>query len=223
MQPGPTYIVACPHCGELAQQHTVASGNTFGAIFWSDGKQDAPMLPDYPVVTKCSRCFGIYWLEDARQLGELSFRSADAPQNWQDAPELVQLTVADLVQALATGFGDFPERERYLRIRLWWAINDMIRYRTRELGPIGFEPASHEHEQHRVLLVDNCVRLAELLDEERPEHRIMKAEIARELGQFEEARRLLLHVPDEYVWVAKQLRELVDEQESGVRRLFDPE
>jgi hypothetical protein len=223
MQPGPTYIIACPLCGALAKQHTVASGNTFGAIFWSDGKQDAPMRPDYPVVTKCGRCYTIYWVEDARQLGELPLRAADAPGDWHDAPGLTHLSVDDLSQALSAGLGDFPERERHLRIRLWWAINDMIRYRPSGGSPLALERASQEYEQHRVTMVDNCVRLAELLDEGRPEHRIMKAEIARELGQFGEARRLLLHVPDEYAWVARQLAELVADGDSSIHRLFQQE
>ena len=49
MRPGPTIIKKCSVCSELIQQHTIRSGNTFyGAIFWTDGKREAPMFPDQP-------------------------------------------------------------------------------------------------------------------------------------------------------------------------------
>lgn len=45
MIPGFARILCCPHCGTKKKVMTLASGNTFEARFWSDNKQDAPMLP----------------------------------------------------------------------------------------------------------------------------------------------------------------------------------
>jgi uncharacterized Zn finger protein len=56
MIPGPTVIYECSSCGKHIEQQTIVSGNTFGARFWTDGKVDAPMLPDEPWLVKCQHC-----------------------------------------------------------------------------------------------------------------------------------------------------------------------
>ena len=43
MLPGPTIIRRCSACGNPIAQGTLASWNTFGARFWTDGKMEAPM------------------------------------------------------------------------------------------------------------------------------------------------------------------------------------
>ena len=44
MLPGPTIIKKCLVCSKSIEHHTIGSGNTFGATFWTDGKREAPML-----------------------------------------------------------------------------------------------------------------------------------------------------------------------------------
>jgi hypothetical protein len=58
MQFGTTIIKKCLECSGLIKEYTIMSGNTFGAIFWTDGKRDAPMLPDLPWLVKCPH-FGL--------------------------------------------------------------------------------------------------------------------------------------------------------------------
>jgi hypothetical protein len=53
MLPGPNVIRQCNHCQKPFTEPTLMSGNTFGATFWTDGKQEAPMLPDMPWLVKC--------------------------------------------------------------------------------------------------------------------------------------------------------------------------
>ena len=62
MIPGPNIIIKCPSCGKLHQRKSIISGNTCGAIFFSDGSRIAPMLPDFPYFVKCqkSEC-GVYF------------------------------------------------------------------------------------------------------------------------------------------------------------------
>ena len=62
-------------------------------------------------------------------------------------------------------------KERYARIRAWWASND----RRREGGD---DTALSPRE------TANLERLAQLLDPAEPNHRLMRAEILRELGRF---------------------------------------
>ena len=48
--PAPPTIIECPHCNDKALKAGILSGNTFGAVSWSDGKMVAPMLPDFPTL-----------------------------------------------------------------------------------------------------------------------------------------------------------------------------
>ena len=54
MIPGANLIIKCPACQFLHQRESLISGNTFGAEYFSDGKRDAPMLPDFPYFVKCN-------------------------------------------------------------------------------------------------------------------------------------------------------------------------
>ena len=71
MTPGPCQIIECPACGALHQLATAASGNTFGALLWSDGKLDAPMLFNSPDIARCSHCRALFMLELVNVVGEL--------------------------------------------------------------------------------------------------------------------------------------------------------
>ncbi len=63
--PGPTIVRECPKCRVPIEEPTMASGNTIGARFWSDGKMVAPMLPNYPWLVKCSKCKHLFWVDEA--------------------------------------------------------------------------------------------------------------------------------------------------------------
>ena len=56
MKLGPQRIIECPYCSALAQHRTLDSGNTLGAVVWTDGRQYAPMMVEPPAVVKCHAC-----------------------------------------------------------------------------------------------------------------------------------------------------------------------
>ena len=62
---------------------------------------------------------------------------------------------------------------KYIRIRAWWSFNDAYRRRAAEDFRV---PPDQE---------TNLRRLLQLLDTNHPEKSIMKAEILRELGEFD--------------------------------------
>ena len=70
MMPGPTLIKKCSACQQLIEEETLLSGNTCGAVFWTDGACDAPMLPDRPELVKCPFCKALVWLEELEQVGD---------------------------------------------------------------------------------------------------------------------------------------------------------
>jgi len=50
---GANEILVCTTCGEKMSRPTTLSSNTFEAIYWSDGKREAPMCPDSPWLVLC--------------------------------------------------------------------------------------------------------------------------------------------------------------------------
>lgn len=101
-----------------------------------------------------------------------------------------------------------PEKERYLRIRAWWAAND--RYR------VPLEQVSNEQQP------DNLRKLATLLDEKEPNDRLMKAEIYRELGMFDESLSCLdVEFPEEFASAVATIRDLATNQHCRVAQIRD--
>ena len=71
MIPGPKYVYECSRCSGPISYRTMASGNTFNSILWSDGKLDAPMMPDQPAAVICPHCRELVWLQDLKNLGPI--------------------------------------------------------------------------------------------------------------------------------------------------------
>ena len=212
MQPGPDEIRACPDCGKPFRTHTMLSGNTFGARYWSDGKCDAPMLPESPVVARCPHCRSVFWIEDTTLLGEddpvNSGPVGEGAELWNDAQKPVSLDGEGYEEAIA--LNSDVERERFLRVRYWHAVNDP----HREAGA-GEDGGPFMNPQHR----DNLKALLVLLNEDQePSERIMKAEVFRELGLYREALWLLSDVPADISWAASQITAMA---RAGISRVFE--
>ncbi|MFO7652410.1 MAG: hypothetical protein R6X25_01160 [Candidatus Krumholzibacteriia bacterium] len=178
MLPGPDAIRCCTVCGGEFRHRTLASGNTLGARFWTDGKMEAPMLPDQPELLRCPHCGALVWLEDATQVGEQwgsPFEDDEIAD--RNTPAATIPTSQEHRRHLAEVSGD-PERERYVRLRIWWAEND-ARRAGGDQAPLA--PAEAE----------NLFALLPLLDEEDDSERLLKAEAMRELGLFPSAASLL--------------------------------
>ncbi len=211
---GPEKVLSCPHCAAPARLFTLRSGNTSGAVFWTDGKMSAPMLPQAPTITRCQACSLAYWISDAPVLGEMALSSAGAyPSEWTSAPEVAHLGEADLLAALAEGLGSDPARELALRNLAWQAANDARR-------PPAFDPTRVTAADLSPAAVENLARLLELADPDTPEGRLVRAEGARELGRFEEALAALAEpFPARYQGAAEAIRRLAAAGDTTVRLL----
>ena len=176
-QPGPDIIRECPQCQISIRQQTTMSGNTIRAQYWTDGKMIALMLPDLPWLVKCPKCGTLFWLDEAKKIGAEGGLWGD-DTTWPDAVSSSLPSEADFLSMLSAG--PLPrEKELYARTRAWWAANDAAR--TNEMATVSFSPAQEE----------NLHALAGLQDEKNPDERITKAEIFRELGEFDECIELL--------------------------------
>lgn len=215
MIPGPDQIVACPSCEALAKYTTLMSGNTFGARVWTDGKQVAPMLPRRPAVVKCLCCAECYWLADAREVGTVQAWGDEGRQvdpAWRAAPVVQEPSEKEYYHALQKGLAADSQQERTLRVLAWWRRNDKFRD-ARQAEAVSIATASGPGR-------NNLKHLLRLLDEADENDRLMKAEVLRELGEFDSANQVLSRVTSvEYVTVVHQLRLLCDAGDVSVREL----
>ena len=231
MIPGPTLIIACPECDFLMEKDTVTSGNTLGARYWSNGKVTAPMLPDYPAITSCGGCHAFFWIQNAKvkktipfgldgtidelilnfdvksflkkrkkgdQLLEREKEKDSKPKEKKKEKDLgvKGLTLKELNRAINEGLGNTKERELYLRKHLWWAVND--------------KENENKDASIKKIKQSNFIGMEALLSQANPEDCIMKAEIKRQSGDFQEALKYLTDLPEEYHWVSEQIKQEIN-------------
>ncbi len=133
------------------------------------------MLPRYPPLARCPHCATLLWLPAAEEVGIEHPGEVGTP-GVEDPPAP---TAEDLLEALKTPPAAAQDEEVFIRVEAWHAANEPQRQ-----DPRGDPPHSPESEA-------NMKTLSRLLDPRDPEQRIMKAELHRELGSFDEAERLL--------------------------------
>ena len=207
MLPGPNLIKQCSQCEQPFAEPTLMSGNTFGATFWTDGKREAPMLPETPWLVKCPHCGQMLWLDEAKELGEEE--PFGRSSRWPGARRYAELTESDYLAAVGMPLADSAEKVRYIRMRAWWAANDRLRRDSGEAG--GAVPEDTRH---------NMEALLAGLSEADQQERLMRAELARELGRFDEAVRLLAtNYSDELQHVVRRISDLVKERKTRVETL----
>ena len=205
---GPTLIRKCIGCGNLFSQMTIGSGNTFGATQWSDGKLDAPMLPDQPALVKCPTCSAVVWIEEQEVTGEISKWGSRGEANpaFENARSYDTPTFDDYIEFLNLGNCN-KERQRYVRLRAWWHSNDFQRFTGSEFPPTDSKIANME-------------AFALLLDEHDETDRLMKAKIYRELGRYADTEGLLKRPLSAGIMPAIDLiRELVRQRERNVTEI----
>lgn len=174
LTPGPLVLLECPGCKQGLREFSIRSGNTIGAKWWTDGKMDAPMMPLRHALGKCPHCRELFWIADAKKLTELG----NSEDKWAKAERLLDPVEEDyLAAAMAKGVP--REREIQARKRAWWLANDTVRGRPERT--LAWSGARRE----------NLEKLSALINEHDECEIILKAEIARELGQFEACAKLL--------------------------------
>src|SRR5574344_1230270 len=176
---GPNYVYKCPNCGNLITKGSLMSGNTFGAKIFSDGKRIAPMLPEFPNLTKL------------KEIGTYEWGDNENPQ-WQKADNADFLEIEDYYNAIIKGIAENKNEELIIRKQIWWSYNDRIRE--------GQEIFNDESDELRWL--ENVQKLKALLDQTDINQRIMIAEINRNLGDFETCINVIQSIDnDELNWL----------------------
>lgn len=208
MLPGTTYVRECPHCSGKFTQPTMASGNTFGAKFWPDGKMEAPMMPSYPAYVGCPHCNESFWVEDTkvikslswneeRELPDVIFDSSHNPIPYKKPTKTIYL------QGLKNS-NLSKENEIYLRTKLMQLYNDVNRDQKVQ------RPSTEAQ-------IKNWKRLLEILGSELTQEKLLKIEIHREMGNFDEAKKCFTGEFDEdYMETMERLDKLIEARDSRV-------
>jgi hypothetical protein len=205
MLPGPTIIKICSECSGLVAEDTVMSGNTFGATFWTDGKRDAPMLPDQPWLVKCPHCQASIWIDEQDKAGEIDDSSKN--EKFKDAKSYRTPKLKDYFNILNIGNLD-KKKELYLRFRAWWAGNDERRETVSARNYLSDEEKA------------NLEGLYRILDYSNDNDRLMMAELKRELGEFDDA-GAIMNEPfgNGLTQAASIIKELIEKKELFVAEM----
>lgn len=182
-------IKQCPDCGSEFKAWEVSSCNTFGAKYYTDGYVKGPMYDAGSLLLICPECSKYFWREDVPTLESMShskYFTKYAENSDKKSPRhAAWVEGRDYEDMVRQSFWRTKDEERYIRIRAWWSSNGPYRDEsTLEFG------LSSEQKK-------NLRRLLHLLDTDDPDEALMKAEILRELGQFEECLKLLANPFDE--------------------------
>lgn len=203
-------IIECPKCSKLCTAMSLVSCNTFGATFYTDGFIKGPMYDEVSRILRCpnNKCFEVFWNDEtlvSRTVRDDYFYKSE---------ELVNLG-----KARPVGMSNYPwlikiklwrtiNEEKYIRIRAWWYWNDSRRKKAKSEESLP-EPA-----------VNNCERLLELLDTKVHNENIMRAEILREIGRFQEClKQLNRKLPKKYEKVVNIIRKLAEEKKCCVSEI----
>ncbi len=188
MLPGPNYIYKCPSCGNFIKRGSLISGNTYGAKLYSDGKRVAPMMPEFPDLTKCKKCNAIFWLS---KLEEIGTEELDDSHNskWKDADDAEFLEINDYFKALGLGISENINKERFIRREIWWAYNDKVRE--------GEGEKMFDNEDDEMRWKENLLNFIKLLDTSDINSMIMKAEIRRSLGEFDKCIKIMQSIDNQ--------------------------
>ena len=180
----------------------------YGAIYYSDGECDAPMLPEYPDYVKCPVCGVLFKIITAAIVKTMIVGqdpSTKTEENSND-PFVKSLTVDEYIQAINDGFynackkgsDEWKEDLLSLRIFLWRKLNHRI-WKDNNTAKIvkGMKDADTNT---RDIYDKNCRQILSLLKENSDVNRIMQAEIYRNLGEFDNCKNLLNEIkqPDKY-------------------------
>jgi hypothetical protein len=198
MLPGPTLVLACPTCSGKVSHMTLASGNTFGAKFYTDGYTSAPMLSKPPCLVECPHCETILRLKDFEKIdsfdrfvGFLSRdksteakerlkRNQEKEEMYGDLPRYAPAKANDYFTFSAERAADKKE-ELFLRT-LGWQQGNHTRRSTKT--PQAFD----------MLEEDNLRRLLHLGKGNKKFPQVLVAEAYRELGLFQDAEKVLSNI-----------------------------
>ncbi|WP_297511180.1 hypothetical protein [Flavobacterium sp.] len=189
MQIGNPSYKKCPHCG---QQIAYYPGPYFIHHYefteWSDGEtfEELPCLKN-TYLQKCNLCNEFYWF--TQKLGGMSFEDYVQAAEYFENKYSVKKSI-NFIYRLRN-----KKRLIYIRTNILRKYNDQIRIHPLSKGDKTKPSMSVEK---KVLFENNAKILIELLTEIKSDDFFLLAELNRNIGNFEEAKRILNQIPSSY-------------------------
>lgn len=203
-------ILQCPLCKQKMHCYELSSYTIYRSTVFSDSKTiTEPYVDNERAIRICPSCNQAVWVEDATINIENPYEVIenvpkaldvhDLPFNMTD--NVQQNRIKFYTNLLEQGFAYSNEKKYYLRIRLWWAINDLIRYRTSFIGLVkevfhlkallryykSYLDGFRLFKSFSDLFKDNLSQLIILNKPLSDDDYFMLAEMHRELGKFKKA------------------------------------
>ena len=197
MVPGLSKIIACPQCGHCVLKNGLTNVVGLDPRLYSDGKMVMPEPPSFPDLTKCRKCKTLFWLGKERVVESFRYTRL-LPSRWYGVKEAKVLKIKDLFRSIDEGLAENQYEELDIRKKIWWLYNDRIRA-WKEIDI--YEGGDHSWNS-------NCKRLIELLDPNLFNHRIMIADLKRNLGDFEGCMAMIDEIENqEFEWLKPIFKE----------------
>jgi hypothetical protein len=177
-----TVEVMCPHCKTGLRHLALASTNSFGAIWFTDGyAHNGPAHEN--AIQKCSACGYEFWMHDT---GTMPNTEPKPMTDRWEAGQHKTLSVGqrEYPRLLKAGFFTNNDEEFHLRFNMWHLTNHRFRKNVEKTADLTeFE-------------TQNMERLMELLGD-KPHEGLYRSEILRNLGRFDESLEVLDTITEE--------------------------
>jgi len=205
-------------------------GNTFDGTYYTDGKAVFPMLPPNPTIVQCPGCRRPYWLSLAAEfklggLGQLGMvethiQGSPIKQHFGDVPALAEPTEYEYLSGIDELIKAKPSAALIVRLMAWWRGNDRYRLETPEHVFENANPSTPQLAAMRRANIDGLLNLLPEVDENDPLKPLLRAEVLRQIGEFDRALELLARpYPEEYAGVIKRLSALCKDKDTVLRTL----
>ena len=206
MLPAPAKLYKCPHCGKTKPMLSLMSGNTFGGELWSDGRAIYPMLPKISTIQKCANCGRYSLLNKWKDTWETSNES------FGETGDLTYTEAKEAYIELSASTSDTSELST-ISISFVQAYNDQFRrprlrkayYENKHIDSISGVFSTPDDEDIHLAIMATKQAIDTLDDSD--DSRLLKAELLRELGRWDEAMKLLENINNsEVTWIVDILR-----------------
>ncbi len=189
----------CPKCETKYSYTDMISENLPGTEFWSDGFCMAPMRKDIIKFSKCQACNTFFWLADNSIQVPADLSEIKNLENSWAIDNMSSKEIGFIKDSLRSGLAKTAEKEIVLRIKLWHAINHILRkydsqgiikiIKQRFFESNDIKDSQKQYNASISMKLNNLVRLANLLKLDKIENTnfLLFAEIYRELGDFSKA------------------------------------
>jgi tetratricopeptide (TPR) repeat protein len=194
---------------------TLESGNGFGAVEWTDGRLEMPMMPrrytlNYWYCPECNTFQKVSDMKEVDVINSLRILNAESDPRWKEASNIMETgwrKYLDGVKQWKRRLEPYPDWETEIRLLAWRRYNDRYRYKlikqNRELHDVDTDrfpqekwPEKRIEVPQQKKMVENCTEIARWLYEGNPDKAMNKADIYRWQNRFKEALKILENVDE---------------------------